>query len=359
MNVIDLFAGAGGFSEGFKKLGYKILVANEIDEEIAATYEYNHQDTKMYNNDIKNLSKDIDDLKKSIGTNKIDVIIGGPPCQGFSMAGSRIRNESFLEDPRNYLFKYYYDIVQGLSPDYFIMENVQGMLSSKKGAIIEEITKIFSKDYKVDKAILNAANFGIPQARKRLFIIGSKHEQINLEEETKRFYRKKITLRDAISDLNYINSGEGEDCSNYLLEPQSEYQKKRRIGSKQLYNHKATNHSKKALERMKMVSPGQNRFQINEEIRSVHSGAYGRLEWDEVAMTITTRFDTPSAGRVIHPELNRTLTPREAARVQSFDDSYRFLGTKSSIGKQIGNAVPPILAEVIAKIILEDMEKRR
>ncbi|MDI3548089.1 MAG: (cytosine-5)-methyltransferase 1 [Halanaerobiales bacterium] len=360
MNVIDLFSGAGGFSEGFKKAGFKILAANEINEEIAKTYMLNHKDTIMFNEDIKDLSLEIDRLKESINYQKVDVIIGGPPCQGFSMAGSRIRKNSFLDDPRNYLFKYYYKIIKALSPDYFVMENVQGMLSSKKGKIVEEIERIFTEEgYKVDKRVLNAQNFGIPQVRKRLFIIGSKFERIDLYKETRKYYKEKVTLREAISDLNYLNSGEGNDCSDYLLEPESDYQKERRANSDKLYNHKATNHSKKAIERMKAVDPGQNREQIDENIKSVHSGAYGRLEWNNVAMTITTRFDTPSAGRVIHPELNRTLTPREAARVQSFDDNFRFVGSKSSIGKQIGNAVPPLLAEVIAKIILEDMGKRR
>ncbi|MCK8826339.1 DNA cytosine methyltransferase [Natroniella acetigena] len=372
MNIIDLFAGAGGFSEGFKKVGFNVLAAVEKDEQIAKTYKSNHLTTKVIIEDMTNRAKVVDKLKEEIGNKTVDIVIGGPPCQGFSMAGARIREESFLEDERNYLFRDYFNILTEISPDYFVMENVQGLLSSNDGKIIDEIIRLFSREgYKVDKTVLNAADFGVPQSRRRLFIIGSKYEKINLAEETTKECAKKeeVALKEAISDLNYLEAGEGKkelgyknDYLNEIVDENlSDYQRERRKNSKKLYNHKATRHSKSTIEKIKLINPGENWEKLTDKynINSKHSGAYGRLEWDKLAITITTRFDTPSGGRFIHPERDRTLTAREAARIQSFDDNYRFLGTKSSVRTQIGNAVPPLMAKVIAEIIKKDIKKRR
>ncbi|GAB6100647.1 DNA cytosine methyltransferase [Halanaerocella petrolearia] len=370
MNVVDLFSGAGGFSEGFKKAGFHNLAAVEKDEKIAKTYECNHSTTKVIQEDMKNQSKVINKLETAIDGKKVDVVIGGPPCQGFSLAGARNREDSPSDDERNYLFRDYFNTLIELAPDYFVMENVEGLLSSNDGKIIDEIIRLFSREgYKVDKEVLNTADFGVPQSRKRLFIVGSKYEKINLAEETKKHYKEKVDLREAISDLNYLEAGEGKKELAYendyieqeINEDLTKYQKARRERSKKLYNHKATRHSKSTVEKIKLVDPGENWEQLTDryDINSNHSGAYGRLKWDQQAVTITTRFDTPPGGRFIHPERNRTLTAREAARIQSFDDNYKFLGTKSSIRVQIGNAVPPLMAQVIAKIIKEDIEKRR
>lgn len=365
MNVIDLFAGVGGLSTGFRKAGYNIVLANEIDESIALSYEKNHKETMMINDDIKNILPKLDDLNV-----KIDVIIGGPPCQGFSMAGARIRgtkSNQFLDDPRNYLFRNYFQIVQKVEPKYFVMENVPGMLSMKDGKIIEEIEKLFTDgnnfkygQYYIYKRILNAYDYGVPQERHRLIIIGSKYEvdfERILDEVKKEMTDNgeiaKHTIFDAISDINYLSSGEGAFEQEYRSEPLTKYQKERRINSKKLFNHIATKHSTIALDRISRLSQGGRRMDLAEgsEIKSVHSGAYGRMKWDEPAKTIITRFDTPSSGVYIHPEQNRTITPREAARIQSFDDDYIFYGSKSSIIKQIGNAVPPMLAYYLAKVI--------
>src|SRR5699024_6202484 len=210
---------------------------------------------------------------------------------------------------------------------------------------------------------VSAEEFGVPQARKRFIIIGSKFEEVDIDKDLESVKKhmllldqnrfNKNTLFDAISDLNYLNNSEGELKQDYFLEPTTYYQTMRRSNSKVLYNHVAPKHNKVALSRIKQIKPGQNFKDLldHETIKSVHSGSYGRLEWDKLAMTITTRFDTPSAGRVIHPEKHRALTPREAARIQSFDDSFVFYGNKTSIGKQIGNAVPPLLAEVLGNLI--------
>lgn len=368
MKVIDLFAGVGGLSSGFRKAGYDIVLANEIDKSISDSYKKNHPDTLMINDDIKNFIPYLDELN-----DKVDVIIGGPPCQGFSMAGARIRKKNaFLEDPRNFLFRNYFEVVQKVEPKYFIMENVPGMLSMSNGKIIEEIENLFSDEtnfkkgkYYIYKQVLCASDYGVPQDRHRLIIFGSK-KKVNFKkafEETKnRMIKsgeiKKATIYDAISDLNYLSSGEGDFEQDYKNKPLTEYQKERRKNSKILYNHKATTHNKVAIDRINELKPGGRRLDLKEgkNIKSVHSGAYGRMRWEDLSKTIITRFDTPSSGVYIHPEQARTITPREAARLQSFDDDFIFYGNKSSVIKQIGNAVPPLLAYYLANVI-KDVEE--
>lgn len=369
MNIVDLFAGVGGLSCGFRKAGFKVIFANEIDESISKSYKQNHSDTIMLNDDIKNIIPIIEKMKE-----KIDVIIGGPPCQGFSMAGARIRTKnSFLDDPRNYLFRNYFSIVQKLEPTFFVMENVPGMLSMKEGKIIDEIESLFTDEsnfkngkYYIYKKVLNAYDYGVPQTRHRLIIIGSKIEtdfESIMKQVKERMIKdgeiKNTTIYDAISDLNWLESGEGEFEQSYRFEPLTDYQRQRRINSNRLYNHISTTHSKTALERMSQLEQGGRRLDLpdGEKIKSVHSGAYGRMRWDEPAKTIITRFDTPSSGVYVHPERNRTITPREAARLQSFDDDYIFYGNKSSVIKQIGNAVPPLLAYYLARVILAIKEE--
>lgn len=371
MKLLDLFAGVGGLSIGFKKAGFDVILANEIDKEIAESYQKNHPDTKMINDDIKNI---LPLVKKYKG--KINGIIGGPPCQGFSMAGKRIRTKyALLDDPRNYLFRNYFAIVQELEPDFFVIENVPGMLSMKKGKIIEEIEKIFTdKDnfkkgpYTLYKQVLNAYDYGVPQTRHRLVIIGCK-KKVDIKKimdatRNEMIKSKEIvmhTIGDAISDLNYLESGEGKFEQDYKYSPKTNYQKDRRKGSSKLYNHIATKHNSRAMTRIVKLKPGDRRLDLpdGKNIKSVHSGAYGRMRWDEPAKTIITRFDTPSSGVYVHPERQRTITAREAARLQSFDDKYVFFGSKSSIIKQIGNAVPPLLAYYLARVVLNIYKKEK
>ena len=246
------------------------------------------------------------------------------------------------------------------------------MLSMSNGKIIEEIENLFSDEtnfkkgkYYIYKQVLCASDYGVPQDRHRLIIFGSK-KKINFKkafEETKnRMIKsgeiKKATIYDAISDLNYLSSGEGDFEQDYKNKPLTEYQKERRKNSKFLFNHKATTHNKVAIDRINELRPGGRRLDLKEgkNIKSVHSGAYGRMRWEDLSKTIITRFDTPSSGVYIHPEQSRTITPREAARLQSFDDDFIFYGNKSSVIKQIGNAVPPLLAYYLANVI-KDVEE--
>ena len=348
--VIDLFAGVGGLSLGFEKCGFDVILANEYDPSIAAAYEMNHKGTKMIVGDITAL-----DLEKTFGSyeGKVDVVIGGPPCQGFSQKGQR----KTIHDERNFLFKYYVRVVGLVKPRYFVMENVPNLLTAEGGYFRKEIEELFnSMDYQLKMGVLNASDYGVPQNRRRAVIIGKRNGDAPALPKP---HNATVTIWDAISDLAYLNSGEGSEEQEYRLEPQSEYQKKLRNGSNVLYNHVATKHSKLALERLAMIPPNAGREVLPKEhlTKSIYSGTWTRMRKDEISVTITTRFDTPSSGKFTHPFLNRAITVREAARIQSFPDSFKFTGNKGSQMKQVGNAVPPLLAEAIASVILNDIEE--
>lgn len=365
MKLLDLFAGSGGFSEGFKKAGFNIKYAIEWDKNIAETYKNNNNNTIVYSDDIREIDK-----IKIFKNKKIDIVIGGPPCQGFSMSGSRNRKE-FIDDERNYLFKHYYNLVKDIKPKIFVMENVKGIMSYNRGKIFEEITNLFNSikdengnNYKIYFKIFNAKNFGIPQDRERLIVFGiSKEINLNsLIEKTKEKiilntdinFFKNVSVWDAISDL----PNETMNGKIRLEEVETNYQKYLRNKAKYTWNHKKTNHSSKIIERIKKIKINQNYKVLNEKIGSIHSGSYGRLDPKGISKTITTRFDTPSGGKFIHPFKNRTLTAREAARIQSFPDNFKFFGTKSSIQTQIGNAVPPKLSFFIAVLVKEILNEK-
>lgn len=327
--VIDLFAGVGGLSLGFEKCGFDVILANEYDPSIAAAYEMNHKGTKMIVGDITAL-----DLEKTFGSyeGKVDVVIGGPPCQGFSQKGQR----KTIHDERNFLFKYYVRVVGLVKPRYFVMENVPNLLTAEGGYFRKEIEELFnSMGYQLKMGVLNASDYGVPQNRRRAVIIGKRNGDAPALPKP---HNATVTIWDAISDLAYLNSGEGSEEQEYRFEPQSEYQKKLRNGSNVLYNHVATKHSKLALERLAMIPPNAGREVLPKEhlTKSIYSGTWTRMRKDEISVTITTRFDTPSSGKFTHPFLNRAITVREAARIQSFPDSFKFTGNKGSQMKQVG-----------------------
>ena len=337
MKAIDLFAGCGGFSTGFMQAGFDITHAVEFDKSIAQTYALNHPGTTVIVDDIKNI-----DDNNVFAENAADVIIGGSPCQGFSMAGARIRRScQFLDDPRNYLFKHYFNIVKRVRPRVFVFENVKGIQTMNKGEIFAGIISLFkSAGYHLHYEVFKMSEFGIPQTRERMIIIGSLspwdyHDIIDKAKQRiqsdKPDFFAPVTVWNKISNLEYMPTD----------------------GTAEIANHTATNHATIATDRMKKVKNGNNFTSLDEDIKSVHSGSYGRLEKDKPAPTITTRFDTPSGGKFTHPTLNRTITPREAARIQSFDDDFVFTGNKTSICKQIGNAVPPKVAYFLAEVVKE------
>lgn len=349
LKIIDLFAGVGGMSQGFISQGFEVEFAIEYDKQIAKSYKLNHPNTIVYDEDISKI--DLEKLKKRHSS--IDVVIGGPPCQGFSQKGKRMN----LNDERNYLFKKFIETVEIFQPKYFVLENVPNILTTSQGYFKDEIIKGFEKlGYKVNAQTLNASDYGIPQNRRRAFFIGVLNGEVIDFPEKK---LKKVTIKDAIYDLPFINSGEGEDFFEYLTPPKNAYQIQLRAKSKGVFNHHSTKHSKIALERLMLIPKGKGKESLPKEHRtkSIYSGTWSRLLEDGIASTITTRFDTPSSGLFTHPILHRCLTVREAARIQSFSDEFIFHGTKTSQMKQVGNAVPPILAAEIALIIKNNHKK--
>lgn len=364
MKVIDLFAGCGGLSLGFMKDGYSVEKAVEFDDKIANIYKMNHPSVEVIVDDISNI-----DHSGLLKKGDADVIIGGPPCQGFSMAGARIR-EGFVDDPRNYLFKHYFNVVKTVKPKVFVMENVKGLMTMQNGKIFEEIKNIFQDadaldgiPYKLYYRVVKAVEFGVPQKRERMIIIGTIIDGVDIEnlwELTKEqitndypHYFDKVTVEDAIGNMPDVT----QDGIIYNPTSQTEYQRYLSSKSETLTNHIQTKHSGVAVDRMKKVNNGENFTVLDEDIKSVHSGAYGRLCWDEPAPTITTRFDTPAGGRFIHPINDRTLTPREAARIQSFPDDFIFYGNKTTICKTIGNAVPPKISYFLARLVRNVLEQ--
>lgn len=346
--VIDLFSGVGGLSYGFRQTGFEIVVANEFDKEIALSYKENHKDTYMINDDITNLDLDATFSKYQ---NEVDVIIGGPPCQGFSQKGSR----KTIHDERNYLFKSFVKVVELVKPRYFVMENVPNLLTAENGYFKDEIFTLFKGlGYKLDSAVLNAYEFGVPQNRRRAFILGKLSDSpviLPVPSDA------RTSVRMAISDLAFLKSGEGRNPQDYIKVPEFDYQKLMRIHSDKLWNHVATSHSKLALERLALIPAEKGKEVLPSEhlTKSIYSGTWSRIQWDQPSVTITTRFDTPSSGRFTHPVLDRAITVREAARLQSFPDHFIFHGSKGSQMKQVGNAVPPMLSKHIAEVILKDL----
>ena len=352
--ILDLFSGAGGFSYGIEKNShFKTAVAVAFNENALNTFKYNMPDSEILLGDITDSAVKNGLIKKS-KKHEVNMIIGGPPCQGFSLKGKKLG----LSDPRNYLFREYLSIVEELKPEVFIIENVKALLSTSAGwfknQILERITQL---GYFVDYGVLTASDFGVPQTRERAVFICCKSKKISLPKAT---ISKVVTVRDAISDLAYLNSGEGEFEQAYTTDANSDYQKKMRNNSKKLYNHKASNHAQIAIKKLEMIPPECGKEHLPKELlgNQKFSGTWGRLKWDLPSPTIDTRFDACSNGTNNHPFLNRAITPREAARLQSFDDSFVFLGSKVAIRQQIGNAVPPLLAKAIADTIYNELGER-
>ena len=349
-NVLDLFCGAGGFSYGIdKNSNFRTVLAIDIDENAANTFKKNLPEVEVLIGDItkSKVKKKVILLSKQANVN---MVIGGPPCQGYSMKGSKLG----LNDSRNFLFKEYLSIVEELKPEIFVIENVKGLLISSNGWFKDEIlSAINDLGYMCNYGVLNAADFGVPQARERTIFICSKNRPVSLPS-TKVTYITSV--KDAISDLSYLESGEGDFEQQYITNPSSDYQKQMRFGSNLLYNHKASNHKQIAIEKLKLIPPEQGKEFLPLELHGNQKfkTTWGRLKWDSPSPTIDTRFDASSNGTNNHPFLNRAITPREAARLQSFDDRFIFYGSKVYIRRQIGNAVPPLLAKAIADQIDND-----
>ena len=342
--ILDLFCGAGGMSYGMHQNRYfSTKVALDIDDKLAQTFKKNIPNSELIIGDIRNenIKKKIIRLSQKYNVN---MIVGGPPCQGFSLKGKNLG----LEDPRNFLFVEYLHLVEILQPEVFVIENVKNLMYASRGWFRDEIINRIEKlGYNVSVDILTATDYGVPQTRSRVIFICSKNRKIPLPKPT---VSKTVNVREAIEDLAFLNSGEGAFEQEYLIAPSSLYQSNMRKNSLKLYNHKASNHSPVAVEKLRMIPPEKGKEYLPKGLlgKQKFKSTWGRLKWDEPSPTIDTRFDAASNGTNNHPFLNRSITPREAARLQSFDDTFIFYGTKVNIRTQIGNAVPPLMAKAIA-----------
>ena len=325
---IDLFSGAGGMSLGFNNAGFKNLLAVEFNKDFAETYRKNFPEHNLIVDDIKNVTeKQIYDIIKN---EKVDVIIGGPPCQGFSIAGNIGRN--FIDDDRNKLFKEFVRFVKIIKPKMFVLENVAAMERHNKGKTIKEIISSFKEiGYDTKYKVLNAVNYEVPQERRRIFIVGTLgNNNFQYPKESK----KIMTVEKAIGDLPKLNSG---DISN-------------------IPNHIAMRHSSQMLEKMGYVKDGGNRNDIPENLRpkSGDSRKYIRYNSKKPSFCVTGDMR-----KVFHYNQNRALTCRELARLQTFPDTFVFLGNAGKVQQQIGNAVPVLLANKIALRVKEVLDNEQ
>ncbi len=359
--LIDLFCGCGGFSKGFENAGFDIALGIDSWKDATVTYQQNFPKAVALNQDITTVTgKELLNQLKNISAEDIDVIIGGPPCQGFSLSGKRM-----LDDPRNKLYKSFVEIVDEIKPKVFVMENVPGLIRLFDGKVKDEIIKDFSAlGYNVEMQLLSADNFGVPQQRKRVFFVGLNKEKIH---NTKVFTfplpthgigqtsPTPITCKQAISDLDFVPDDIAlPECIEYKIPPQSEYQKLMRNGSTALYNHSITLHKERTKEIIAMVPDGGNYKDLPPELwqtRKVNI-AWTRMNSQKPCFTIDTGHN-----HHFHYKENRVPSVRESARIQSFPDTFKFIGIKTSQLKQVGNAVPPILAQAVASKIISLLEQ--
>jgi len=354
-NVIDLFCGCGGFSLGFSQADFNVKLGIDVWEDATVTYKHNFPKAVALNKDIREVTGNIISNLTKIPIENIDIIVGGPPCQGFSVSGKRIK-----DDPRNELYKSFVRIVEDIKPKVFVMENVPGIIKLFGGKILEDVIEDFSVlGYTVKCKILSADDFGVPQQRKRVFFVGINNNKI---KKTSEFIFPSattgvipLTCEEAISDLDFLadDYASGEDIE-YQLSATTDYQKKMRFGSKRLLNHSATRHKARTREIIAMVPDGGNYKSLPQDLwhtRKVNI-AWTRMSSKKPCFTIDTGHN-----HHFHYRANRVPTVRESARIQSFPDNFKFIGIKTSQLKQVGNAVPPLVAEAIALEIKKLLDK--
>ncbi len=383
MKTIDLFAGAGGITEGFRQAGASCVFANDFNLHACETFRHNQPGVETYAGPIQDL--DPAQIRKHVPLQRgeLDVLVGGPPCQGFSINAP----ERFLEDPRNSLFKHYLRFVDEFAPKLFMFENVPGMLSLGGGKLFDTIIRqMQERGYRTNARILLSAHYGVPQVRWRMIILGSRIGEAPQHPEPTHYYLGRpnfkggrtiatrlvpfdeyclipaVTLADAISDLPPVGVGAGEEVSSYgKARRLSAFAKAMKQDSKALYNHTANRLSKINLDRLSHIKAGEAWTAIPFDLlpagmkkarASDHTMRYGRLPWSALAGTMMTKCD-PHWGAVFHPEQQRTFTVREAARIQSFPDAYCFRGPRVAQYEQVGNAVPVLMAKAIAESLAE------
>lgn len=346
INVIDLFCGCGGLSYGFAEAGFNIMLGIDNDSKALETFQFNHKNAKTICRDITQISyqADIKPLTKSCS---IDVIIGGPPCQGMSLSGPRK-----FDDPRNSLYLSYIRLVKEIQPKAFVIENVPGITSLFGGKIKDNIIEQFSKiGYHVQYKILCASDYGVPQSRRRVFFIGLKSGNFSYPQPNDNVVTCSMALNDLPSLINEL----GDEIMAYTDDPQNDYQKQMRKNSDNVRNHIAAKHSPKVRKIISLVPDGGNYKDLPEEYRTSRNFhiAWTRFASNKPAPTIDTGHR-----HHFHYKYNRVPTVRECARLQSFPDNFIFLGNKTQQFRQVGNAVPPLLAQRIAEQLKKSLENK-
>lgn len=342
---IDLFAGAGGLSLGAMQAGIETVLAIESDPDAAYTYASNHKKTTVVVDDITNI-KSFEFIKKN---NQI-ILFGGPPCQGYSPSNRKTR---MIDNPKNWLFKEYLRCAQILTPDWIVIENVKGLVNLGEGFFLNEIFEILNKlGYTVNFKVLNAADFGVPQNRERIFIVASLN---GIAFEFPKGDIDKVTVGEALADLPQLPNGAMLDKARYKTSAKSQYAKEMRGRKEIALNNLVTRNSELILDRYKYVPKGGNWQNIPsvlmknyKDYTRCHHGIYRRLDDKSQSVTIGNY----RKNMLIHPYEDRGLSVREAARLQSFPDWYEFKGAIGSQQQQVGNAVPPKLAYAVFKAIM-------
>lgn len=379
LTVLDLFSGPGGMSLGIKaarnqNFRFKVVVANDYDRAVRSTYTKNHGDVEFVPGSITDESTKkeiVAAVRRQTGGTRVDVVTGGPPCKGFSLENKMTRN---MDNPMNHLITHYADMIRRVRPAAFIMENVPGIFAMRGGAVVKSLIRDFgSMGYRNAAAwLLNAADYGVPQARKRAFIVGSKsRDGIARPEKTHGSPEEvaenpalapHVKLDEAICDLPRIGAGRiSPSGDSYATEPKSALQKAMRARSRRVTNHVVTKNTPPVIDRIKAVPPGGNWSDVPVELMRAdgkysklglaHSMIYKRLLKDRPSVTITNF----RKAMIIHPTQHRLLSVREAARIQTFPDHFEFEGGMSNMQQQVSDAVPVMLAKRVGDAVLHHM----
>jgi DNA (cytosine-5)-methyltransferase 1 len=362
-SVVDLFCGCGGLSLGFEAAGFEVLGGNDFDDEALIAFSRNHPAARTWPGPVEDITSAsvLDDV--GLGVGELDVLIGGPPCQGFSQNRARRHIAGqFVDDPRNHLFKEFLRFVEDLQPRAVVIENVPQLLIKQGGTFWREISeRLGSLGYATEASVLNSVDYGVPQRRRRAVILAARDGRPQLPSPTHGppvegmlfGLEPYVTIWDAISDLPRLDPGYGQSPGEYGSEPKTVYQKERRGPEVVVTEHVAWVVSKVQAERISYLGEGDGAEKLPAHLqpKSGYGSAYRRMARNMPALTITTWMYHAGSGMFVHPVDDRIITLREGARLQSFDDTVQFVGGKTSKCRQVGNAVPPLLAKAIAESV--------
>lgn len=351
LRAAELFAGAGGLGLGAKRAGIDVVVAVEADADAARTYSRNHRRAAVVSESI-DARWSLSDVLEKQGIGRVDLVLGGPPCQGWSTLGAR--SQDAHREILNECVSVFLDKVLEVRPLAFVMENVRGLKSAEQGRRLDRLLEGVGAHYELSCEVLKAADYGVPQLRHRLFVVGIRKDlgvafefpEVSVQRD------QYTTVDDAIGDLPQLAGG--ECASEYCRSPVTPYQRRLRGSCEVLRWHEAPDHPDSLVELLKKIEPGKARSDLpeSERPRSGFHNTYGRMEWGMPAPAVTAAIGRVSSGRHAHPRDHRALTPREAARLQGFPDSYRWVGQRWHVYRMIGNAVPPDLAEAVLSALV-------